>query len=104
VIGEWMKKRRRWVDQDIGGDEFVSCWWDWWGNLKDSPEGLNVAGPNRLVLVILALAWWGESDAGHDLGEGPGWREAVEEVTTVIWGLSPKQTKYVLFLISDISS
>lgn len=85
-IGKWMSSHRKWVDMPIEDiPAYDVKWWMWWNllqpierrsldNTTNIPPTydmdwtcLRKAGNNGLLLVLVALRWWGKaSDANID--------------------------------------
>lgn len=92
-----MRAHRKWVDVEITDlVAFEARWWAWWRalqpperansrassvfNIMPVPrdgmdwECLKKAGVNRLLLVVIALRWWGKAS-----GADEGWRAAAND-------------------------
>jgi hypothetical protein len=96
-IVTWMKNHRKLVDVAIGDRvEFSEKWWAWWSTLQldtrmRNTDGVMVAltagmdweklwkpGRNGMLLVMLALTWWGSASNDES------WEQAVVEVCAVL--------------------
>lgn len=96
-ISMWMKNHRRWTDIPIKDvNVFSKAWWVWWTSLQPetriSDDGTMAApsvgmdwtnlrkpGKNGLLLIMLALSWWGSASGNDNC-----WKSAVAEVCAVI--------------------
>ena len=94
-----MKNRRPWKDVEIEDMEhFGRQWWAWWISLqpnsricnKDTYDTslpslemdwtlLKKPGKNGMLLIMLALVWWGKA-----VDRDNGWLKAVADVTVVL--------------------
>ncbi|KAG6809359.1 hypothetical protein H0H92_000567 [Tricholoma furcatifolium] len=92
---QWMKSGRKIVDLPISGT-FAGEWWSWWRGVKegdgDSDEEVDwksvlIPGNSGIFLVVLGLAWWGESIdcEGRAMRVPMSWSAAVCEVTRILW-------------------
>lgn len=100
-VSAWMKNHRKWTDVPIKDlDGFRKAWWSWWSALQPEArmadadrrnneamkvpsvdmdwEKLRKPGKNGLLLIMLALAWWGASS------DDDRWKKAVADVSAVI--------------------
>ncbi|KZP06502.1 hypothetical protein FIBSPDRAFT_902743 [Athelia psychrophila] len=103
-IGKWMTSHRKWADMLISDvPAYAVTWWAWWNVLQPSewvsPDGmtslppmydmdwacLRKAGNNGLLLVVVALRWWGKaSNASAD------WRKAAADFRQTLFWLLEK--------------
>ncbi|KAG6913429.1 hypothetical protein DXG01_006844 [Tephrocybe rancida] len=60
VMGQWMNRGQKWVNEAIDGG-FAGSWWAWWQGLRAEEEKMGKGGANIMMLVVLGLAWWGQS-------------------------------------------
>ena len=88
-IGIWMKNHRKWVDMPVKDVEvFSKAWWAWWTalqpELRTSDAGCGIDGTmatpctemdwtnlrkpgrNSLLLIMLALSWWGSTSGNNE--------------------------------------
>lgn len=87
-------------------DDFEQCWWDWWCTIQSGNhriegerpcfeeqnvidwEELNIWGLNGIVLVVVALSWWGKAlDKTDTPRKSTSWPDAVRDVTWALWEL-----------------
>lgn len=92
-VAAWMRARRKWVDVEIRDlAAFETSWWAWWKALQPPEradakcstmprprdtmdwEGLQKAGANGLLLLVVALRWWGKAS-----GADAGWQVAAND-------------------------
>jgi hypothetical protein len=91
-----MKHGRPWIDQAVD-DKFGSSWWKWWKCLRPCEympadnaeeldwEGVNKAGSNGVLLIVVVLAWWGSTGSEDLKSPGPeGWKVVLGEVSWVL--------------------
>lgn len=103
-ISMWMKNHRRWTDIPIKDiSVFSKAWWVWWTALQPqtrTPDAsceidgtmalpapsfdmdwtnLRKPGRNGLLLIMLALSWWGRAS-----GNDGSWSRAVVDVRATI--------------------
>ncbi|EIM79847.1 uncharacterized protein STEHIDRAFT_116313 [Stereum hirsutum FP-91666 SS1] len=87
--------------------DFEESWWKWWCTVQ--PQGrptrdgrpcfqennqfeweeLDIWGSKGVLLVVLALAWWGKApkEAEGDTAQKCLWQDAVRDVAWVLWEL-----------------
>ncbi|EIM79021.1 uncharacterized protein STEHIDRAFT_164091 [Stereum hirsutum FP-91666 SS1] len=106
-IGRWIKSRRPTTFTPMFVlPDFEECWWDWWCAIQPEDrriegnrpcfeeknsidwESLNVWGLNGIVLIVVALSWWGWAlNIGGTPRESTSWPDAVRDVVWVLWEL-----------------
>lgn len=98
-IAQWTRASRPLVDSDIlVPEDFAVTWWKWWSRLQPpsrseagrpdmlSPtylmkwDSIRKPGKNGLILVIVALRWWGVASSASEE-----WRKAVDDVSSAVF-------------------
>jgi hypothetical protein len=125
-IGQWMKEHCRWVDQPLmegEGAPFRERMLEYWKGLgpQDRWDDLapgtmpkqelaageviywgraNHSGRNRVGMMVLALAWWGQAIWNNGVGDGIGGGEAAL-AAAADWNFMVEDLAWVLGFLAD---
>ncbi|KAJ7260022.1 hypothetical protein B0H12DRAFT_1014217, partial [Mycena haematopus] len=100
AVHKWSKYGRNPQKAPVLDDNFPECWWGWWSALAPTWRPRNSAGhpeagsqgpwgalvhpgANGMLMVLLALAWWRDSEATAS----ESWMEALKDVGWVLSSL-----------------